>query len=440
MTDVSPAAHASPRGDRAGELRASTLSALAVRPRGGPAWLEARRAEAAGRFEASGFPSSSDEAFRFTSLARVLRVPFAPLPGRLVASPFDALPARRVSIENGRVESDAFGSVEGIEVRRMKDVLAREPALLEPYLGRLLTSDNGFVAQNTALFQDGVVIVVRARQRSGPIHLAYSGYGETPALATPRVLVVAEAESELTLLESHASAGEYLESSATEVFLGIGAAVEHVRVELGTETAGALATVAVRQDRDSRYRSRVLSFGGKLTRVDLRVGLEGKGAECSLEGLFLANGGSLLDHHTVVVHASPHCTSRQRYKGIGDGDGVGVFDGTVIVRSGASGTEAHQESRNLLLSNDAVVHAKPHLEIDTDDVKCSHGATVGRLDPAQLFYLRSRGIDGEVARALLTYAFAREVVGTVSRADVRAVLEELVAARLPSGAMVRELA
>jgi Fe-S cluster assembly protein SufD len=440
MTDAGSAVHVAPRGESAQGLAATTSSALSGRPRGGPPWLEGRRGDAARRFEVTGFPSPTDEAFRFTSLGRVLRVPFAPAAGGHVASPFDALTARRVRIDNGRVGSDAFGSIDGVDVRTMSDVLANDPALLEPYLGRLAASDNGFVTQNTALFEDGVVIIARARAKGSVIHLAYSGSGTAPSLATPRAVIVAEAESELFVVESHASEGEYLESSVTEVFVGPGAAVEHVRVELGSERAATLATVAILQSRDSRYRSRVLSFGGKLTRVDLRVELEERGAECSLDGVFLATGGTLLDHHTLVVHASPRCVSRQRYKGIADGDGVAVFDGTVIVRRGASGTEAHQENRNLLLSNDAIIHAKPHLEIDTDDVKCSHGATVGRLDPAQLFYLRSRGIDAEVARSLLTYAFAREVVGTVSRADVRSVLEDIVATRLPSGATARELA
>jgi Fe-S cluster assembly protein SufD len=440
MTELASARHAGPRGEPAPGLTATTTAALGGRPRGGPSWLEARRAEAAARLETTGFPSATDEAFRFTSLGRVLRVPFAPQAGKHVASPLDALNVRRVRIENGRVESNDFGAVEGVEIRRLAEVLANDPGLVEPYLGRLAASDNGFVAQNTALLGDGVVVIGRARAKGGAVHLAYSGSGTTPALAAPRVVVIAEPGSELFLVESHASEGEYLESSVTEIFVEGNAAVEHVRVELGTERGAALATVAVRQRRDSRFRSRVLSFDGRLTRVDLRVTLEEPGAECSLDGVFLATGGTLLDHHTLVVHAAERCTSRQRYKGIADGDGLAVFDGTVVVKRGASGTEAHQENRNLLLSNDAVIHAKPHLEIDTDDVKCSHGATVGRLDPAQLFYLRSRGIDAEVARSLLTYAFAREVVATVSRTDVRDVLEGIVAERLPAGATARELA
>jgi Fe-S cluster assembly protein SufD len=439
MTETSPAAPETPR-ESAHAFGTTTLSALASRPRGGPAWLEERRGEAASRFDATGFPSPNDEAFRFTELARVLRVPYAPAGVRRVASPLDGLAARRIRIDGGRVDASGLGEDGGVAVRRLRDVLAAEPARLEPYLARLAASDDGFVAQNTALLDDGLVVVVRAGKKAGPLHLAYSGASAPAVFATPRAVVIAERGSELDVVESHAGEGDYLENAVTEVFVGEGASVEHVRVDLGTERNAALATVAVRQARDSRYRSRVLSFGGKLTRVDLRVELAEQGAECSLDGLLLADSGSLIDHHTRVVHASAHCASNQRYRGIADGRGVGVFDGTVIVRRGASGTEAHQENRNLLLSNDAVVHAKPHLEIDTDDVKCSHGATVGRLDPAQLFYLRSRGIDEHVARSLLTYAFAREIVSAVRHVEVRGVLEDIVAARLPSGRAARELA
>ncbi|HVW25449.1 MAG TPA: Fe-S cluster assembly protein SufD [Polyangiaceae bacterium] len=440
MTETSPASPTTPR-ESAHAFSGTALSALASRPRGGPPWLEERRAEAASRFDATGFPAPNDEAFRFTELGRVLRVPYASVPARRVSSPLDRLAARRIHIDGGRVDVAGLGDEAGVEVRRLRDVLDEAPARLEPYLAALAASHDGFVAQNTALLDDGVVVVVRAGTKAGPLHLAYSGGVASPAFATPRAVVVAERGSELDLVESHAGDGEYLENAVTEVFVGEGASVEHVRMALGSERSAAVATIAVRQSRDSRYRSRILSFGGsKLTRVDLRVELAEQGAECSLDGVFLADGGSLVDHHTRVVHGSPRCTSSQRYRGIADGHGVGVFDGTVIVRPGASGTEAHQESRNLLLSNDATVHAKPHLEIDTDDVRCSHGATVGRLDPAQLFYLRSRGIDESVARSLLTYAFAREVVSGVGRADVREVLEEIVADRLPSGLIAKELA
>jgi Fe-S cluster assembly protein SufD len=218
-----------------------------------------------------------------------------------------------------------------------------------------------------------------------------------------------------------------------------GARLEHVRLHQGTPQSAAVARVSVRQARDSSYASRVFTFGGALARLTLSVLLEGEGASAVLDGLYLADSGDVLDHNTTVDHASPRCTSRERYKGTLDGTALAVFDGTVIVRRGASKTEGHQENRNLLLSNDAIVHTKPHLRIDTDDVKCSHGATVGRLDPAQLFYLRSRGIDESVARSMLIFAFAQDMTEGVRSPELREALAARIAARLPGGAQVREL-
>jgi Fe-S cluster assembly protein SufD len=346
---------------------------------------------------------------------------------------------RRVRIDGGRADANAVSDDGAVEVSRIADVLAREPGRLEPYLGALAAHDHGFVAQNTALFTDGVV--VRARPGSkGVLYLEHVGHGSAPTLATPRIVVIAEAGSELWLVESFHARGEHLTSAVTEAYLGAGATLEHVRIIAGSGTQANLGTVAVEQRRDSRYTSRVFTFGGNVSRLDLRIALVEPGAECGLDGLYLVGSGDVVDHHTVIDHESPRCTSRERYKGVVDGDGVGIFDGTIVVRRGASGTEAHQENRNLLLSNDAVVHAKPHLEIDTDDVRCSHGATVGRIDPAQLFYLRSRGIDAEMARSLLTFAFAREMVLAVGRSDVREALEDLLSSRLPAGSAVKELA
>jgi Fe-S cluster assembly protein SufD len=231
-----------------------------------------------------------------------------------------------------------------------------------------------------------------------------------------------------------------LDSAVTEIAVGDGARVEHVRVHHGEPGTASVATVAVGLGRNGHFASRVFTFGGAPARLDLRVALQGEGAECVLDGLYVARAGELVDHQTTIDHAKPRCASRERYKGAIDGEGTAVFDGTVVVRAGASGTEAHQENRNLCLSPDAVVHAKPHLEIDTDDVKCSHGATVGRLDPDQLFYLRARGLGADVARSVLTFAFAREMVEPISDEALRSALESTIAGLLPNGAMARELA
>jgi Fe-S cluster assembly protein SufD len=354
-----------------------------------------------------------------------------------------SLDGHRVVLTNGSPTHGLDGNPSpDVEVHSLRAMLASEPQRLEPHLGRIAPMDHGLSAQNAANFEDGLVVVARprARGRLHVVHVASPGTG--PTLSTPRVLVLAERESELCIVESHVSlAGEaHLENSVIEIAIGENASVEHVRVHHGAPHASAYGSISARQGASSRFASRVFTFGGALARLDLNVLFDGAGAECTLDGLYLAHDGELVDHHTNIDHLRARCRSRERYKGIVDGTGLAVFDGTVFVRPGANGTEAHQENRNLLLSSDAVVHAKPHLEIDTDDVKCSHGATVGRLDPAQLFYLRSRGMDAAVARALLTYAFAREMVAPIADGALRASLEDAIARRLPGGESVRELA
>ncbi len=225
----------------------------------------------------------------------------------------------------------------------------------------------------------------------------------------------------------------------TEVHVGEGAAVDHLRLEVEGDGAFHLGTCAARCETGGRYHSRVFAFGGKLARLDLDVALAGVGAEASLDGLYLSGGTQLLDHHTFVDHVSPGATSREVYKGILDGKSTAVFDGTIVVRPDAQKTSGAQENRNLLLSREAQVHTKPHLAIDADDVKCSHGATVGQLDEGPLFYLRSRGLDEATARGILIFGFAREVVDGVPDEAWRRHLGEALIARLPDGARLREL-
>jgi Fe-S cluster assembly protein SufD len=440
--------------DKTTGLAAATLAAVGRRSRSGPAWLEARKAHAASWLESRGFPAPNDEAFRFTPLRPVLRTAYAvePPTSQEFPSGLLELDAPRIVLVNGAlVDADGSdgnaatslaGAASGLQIRRLSQVLSTEPERVDRFIGAVASVEHGFDATNLALLEDALVVFVRrgARAKLHLVHLAAAN--AAPALSVPRVLVVGEPESELSLLETHQSTGgaQHLECSVTELVLGAGASIEHVRAHHGSATAASLATVAVRQEQDSRYASKVFTFGGSLSRLDLRVLFAGRGAECSLDGLYLAGAGALVDHHTTVDHESPRCTSRERYKGILDGDGIAVFDGTVFVRRGANATAAHQENRNLLLSGDAVVHTKPHLEIDTDDVKCSHGATVGRLDPAQLFYLRARGMDEPLARALLTYAFAREMAQSVPDRTLREELEKSIGGFLPGGGEARELA
>jgi Fe-S cluster assembly protein SufD len=460
---LAPAERGNPSPGR-GELLGASLRELARVRAADPAFRAAERAAATAWLEARGLPAPDDEAFRFTPLRSVLRVPFAaPGEGERATEPsadarLRGLDAHRITLVNGMPVSGVPGSaadaaraegmallasdpLRGVEIRRLGDVLRHEPGRVAAHLGLAGTS-HGFDALNAGLFADGVVVFARGGVPA-KLHIEHVARpSSAPTLSVPRVLVIAEAGSQLFLVETHAASGDlpHLESSVTEIDVAEGAHVTHARVHYGTSGAASLATIGVRQARDSRYTSRAFTFGGSLSRVDLRVKLDGPGAECVLDGLYVARSGELVDHHTTVDHVAPRCTSRQRYKGILEGTGTAVFDGTVFVRRGADRTAAHQENRNLLLSNDAVVHTKPHLEIDTDDVKCSHGATVGRLDPAQLFYLRARGMDASVARSLLTYAFAREMATEVEDDVLRAALEGAIADLLPDGGAARELA
>lgn len=424
----------SPSSESRDGLLASVLSEIEARPRPGPAWLSARRASAAAWLRARGFPAPTEEAWRFTPIRSALNVRYRIADGARNGRCAEDLSLDRpaLTLVNGRpVSLPDAGS--GLEVLRLPDVLATKPDRVASFFGAGAPSD-GFEATNDALFEDGVLLVARAGALAR-VHLAHEeGAGDGPVLTVPRVLVVAEPGSDLSIVETHRGTSvAVLECGVCQIAIGQGARVEHVRFSGSSKERRSIWSLRVHQDRDSRYVSRTFTFGGALTRENLEVTLDGEGAECVLEGLYTATAGDLVDHHTTIVHARPHGTSHERYKGVIDAGGTAVFDGTIVVRKDAARTEAHQENRNLLVSDDAVVHAKPHLEIDTDDVRCSHGATVGRLDPAQLFYLRSRGIDERVARATLMVAFARELILPISDIQVREFLESELSGLLPAG-------
>ena len=411
-------------------LLASAVSASSAEPR----WLAARRSAAHETLRARGLPDSRDEDYRFTPLRRITRTAFSPAPtpgsGEQGAQPGRS---EHALLLNGR--ASVRDVPPGVELVTIADLLRTAPARLEPFLGALSASGSGFTAANSAGFTDGLCVFVKQGTRvPAPVVLrvACAAVGGA-SLSQPRVLVVLEPNSELLLVEEQQMlpGAAQLCNAVCEVFVGDNAALEHVRVQQGAADQSLLSRVLVRQSRDSRYVCRSFTFGGQISRSDVNIEFAGPGASANLDGLYLGEHDEHVEHHVIVDHATSQCESTQKYKGLLNGRAQGVFDGAIFVRRGTRGTNAHQENRNILLSGDAVAHTKPRLEIDVDDVRCSHGATVGRLDPAQLFYLRSRGIEKDQAQSLLSVAFAKEMIDRVSQPDVKTDLLRALLARLP---------
>jgi Fe-S cluster assembly protein SufD len=259
-------------------------------------------------------------------------------------------------------------------------------------------------------------------------------------MSHPRNLFIADTNSQASIVESYVGldGASYLTNAVTEIVLGENAVVNHYKLEQESSEGFHVATLQIHQERSTTFRDFSISLGGALVRNDLNVKLDGEGAECALDGFYLARGRQHVDNHTRIEHARPHGTSREFYKGILDERARAVFDGRISVRPGAQKTDARQTNKNLLLSTEALVNTTPRLEIFADDVKCSHGATIGQLDADAIFYLRSRGIDLETARHLLTYAFATDILSRIKIEAIRTELECMLLLRLPQGEAVME--
>jgi Fe-S cluster assembly protein SufD len=425
---------------------------LAGRPAREAAWLVALRAAAMARFTAAGLPSVRDEDWRQTPIGPIARATFQrPAEGRPVGpEAMDSLTfghafdGHQIVFVDGRYAPtlSSLGAQDGVRIESLGRVLDREPALVEPHLGKVLKGGNAFAALNTAFLEDGALVVVPAGVAlAEPIHVVHhSTAGGAPTVSHPRLLVVAGRNSQSTIVESHGGPDgqAYLTNAVTEVALADGAIVDHYKIQREGQAAFHMATLAVTQGRDARFSSHSIALGAAIARQDVDQRFAGEGGECTLGGLFLAAGDQLTDTHTRVDHAVPHCTSRQLYKGIVDGRARGVFVGRVYVAKDAQKTDAQQTNKNLLLSRQALVHSVPQLEILADDVKCKHGSTTGQLDPTALFYLRSRGIGEDAARSLLVYAFASDVVSRVKVEALRTGLGRYLRERLPSAADIEE--
>jgi Fe-S cluster assembly protein SufD len=412
----------------------------------GPPGLVARRRDAFERFARAGFPTPKDEEWRFTPLgpitSRIWRMAGAESHGLTDAhlAPFRFGPSEWATLVfvNGRYSaalSHRPVMPDGVTLETLTEAMARDAALVEGAFPAPSGSDpTPFAALNAAFAQEGAVVRVEAgREVPQPIHLLFVATAEAEGLAIqPRTLVVVAAGARAQVVESYVGlgTGASFTNAVTKVAVGPGAWVEHSRIQRESEAACHVGLTEVAQERDSHYRSFTLAMGGRVARHDLRARLNDANIETLLYGLYLGRDEQLVDNHTAIFHDHPNCRSWEVYKGILDGASHGVFNGKVFVRPEAQKTDAKQTNRNLLLSDRARVDTKPQLEIFADDVKCTHGATVGRLDETAYFYLQSRGLPRAEAQRLLTYAFAAEVVDEVAAPAVREALDRLVHARL----------
>ena len=423
----------------------------AVQEAGATGWLSELRREAFARFGELGFPTTRNEDWHFTSVTPIAERTFRPVvvksgPSSLSPNDISALVLgdaswHRLVFVNGRFEPtlSAFAALPAdVRVMTLAEALRESPELLAEHLGKLAGyREHTFTALNTALMQDGVVIhVPRGVVVDEPVHIVHVADSRASGGAIhPRLLVIVEALGQLTMVESYAGVGNagYFTNAVAELEVGSGAHVNHYKIQRESAESFHVSTIQVSQGRDSVYHSFSFASGAALSRTNVYTRLEGEGAEARLNGLYMVDGNQHTDHQTFVEHLAPGCASRELYKGVLDGGSHGVFNGKVYVDPVAQKTDGKQTNHALLLSDHARVDTKPQLEIFADDVKCTHGATVGRLDQASLFYMKSRGIGAEHARALLTYAFAAEVLETIELDTLREGLEGLAFARFTQG-------
>ncbi|MEM7480420.1 MAG: Fe-S cluster assembly protein SufD [Acidobacteriota bacterium] len=422
--------------------------------RGEPEALRMLRKEGLERFSSQGFPTLKQEDWRFTDVSAVAQGSFRRATGAVPVTsralePFVFDGALRLVFVDGFYSAELSNLIalpEGAYVGSLAEALTEHPDRALEHLGRRArTADNPFVALNTAFLRDGALISLPANAViEAPIHLLYmssdAATDSEAIVSYPRNLIVAGENSQATVVETYAGLGpgRYFSCSVTEVVAAPNAVVDHYKVQHESHEAFHLATLQIYQERSSNFFSHSVSTGGALTRNDVNAVLDAEGIECTLNGLYMVTGEQHVDNHMRMDHAKPHCNSYELYKGILDGRSRAVFNGRIYVHPNAQKTDAKQSNRNLLLSEGAIANSQPQLEIFADDVRCTHGSTVGQLDEEAVFYLRSRGIGAEAASSLLTYAFASDIVQRIKVPDVRRDLEEFLFTRLPRGEVVRQ--
>ena len=418
------------------------LTTLEARPRGGPRWLQDLRERGAVRFADLGFPTVRQEEWRFTSVAPIASTEFQPAPeGRLAPEQVDGFlyadAPYRLVIVNGRFApelSRTRGLPQGMHFGSLATALSEQADTVARYLGQLAEFETrAFSALNTAFLDDGAYVCIPdGAVLERPLQLIFVSVADGAVMSHPRVLIIAGERSQSRIVETYVGADDqvYFSNPVTEVFAGENAIVDHYKVQEESTQAFHVASMHVHAARSATFSSHSFALGGRLVRNDVFAHLDGEGAEVTLNGLYLADGDRLVDNHTTIDHAKPHCPSHEIYKGILGGRARAVFNGKIIVRQGAQKTDAKQTNRALLLTDEAAINTKPQLEIFADDVKCTHGAAIGQLDEDALFYLQARGLTYFEARDLLIHAFAGDILERVKIEPLKRALEGELYAQL----------
>jgi Fe-S cluster assembly protein SufD len=416
-------------------------------------WLIALRREGYEQFGRVGFPTTHDEDWRFTNVSGIAKARFdiarlGTTVGEAELEKFDVAPfSCRLVFVNGKFSSELSrvpALPKGVKAGSLADEIAAGNPLADEHLGKYLNfRRDAFAALNTAFIEDGAFVQVpRDTVVEAPIYVLYvSAPGTSPLMDHPRNLLIVGENSQATIIEDYVSLdGAGVEplpafsNSVTELVAGENAVVSHTMIVRESERTFNVSTLRIQQARSSNVATHSVLLGGQLVRNNVHPVLAGEGAECLINGLFMANGHQHMDNYMLVEHSSPHCDSRQFYNGILNGNAHGVFHGRIIVHKDAQKTDAKQTNRNLLLCDDAQIDTKPQLEIYADDVKCTHGATIGQVDESALFYLRSRGLDEISAKHLLLQAFANECLDRMQPGPARGHVERLTAQWLPETA------
>ena len=434
--------------EQVGRYRTS-FEALEKRLNGGSVLHDIRRA-AFERFSDAGFPTTKEEEWRFTNIAPIAKTGFRPpseTSGRGVTDrdisrwEFDGLKAHRLVFVNGHF-APALSLIHplpgGVKLGSLAAAIRTEPTILDRHLAHYAKfEENAFTALSTAFLEDGGFLYVPdGTVLREPVHFFFFATdGLEPFVVHPRNLIITGKDCRVSVVESYSgSAGNvYLSNAVTEVVVGGNSVIEHDKLQEESRNAYHVGSMSILMERGSNFTSNSIALGGSIVRNNVTAVLGAEGGECTLNGLSLSTDRQIIDNHTVIDHAQPNCVSHELYKAILDGKSRGVFNGKIFVRRDAQKTDAKQTNKSLLLSDGATIDTKPQLEIFADDVKCTHGATVGQLDEEQVFYLRSRGIGESDARDLLTFAFAGDIINRVHVAPLRGRLEGMLRSRLRQG-------